>query len=44
MHGIYHSADSDNPWEDVNYPALFCVVAQGFYKGTVCVLLTLGRH
>ncbi len=35
---IEHTSDSDRPREDVDYPTLLGVVAEGLFQGAVCLL------
>jgi hypothetical protein len=41
MRWIDHTSDSDHPREDVDYPALLGVVAEGLFQGAVCLLFAL---
>jgi hypothetical protein len=38
---IEHTSDSDHPREDVDYPTLLGVVAEGLFQGDVCLLFAL---
>ncbi len=38
---IEHTSDSDYPREDVDYPTLLGVVAEGLFQGAVCLLFAL---
>jgi hypothetical protein len=42
MGWVEHASDSNHPREDVDYPTLLGVVAEGLFQGAVCLLFALG--
>ncbi len=41
MFWIDHTSDSDPPREDVDFPTLLGVVAEGLFQGAICLLFAL---
>jgi hypothetical protein len=44
MCGIHHTCDSNYPREDVDYPTLLGIVAEGLFQGAVCLLFALSSY